>query len=152
MNLFLICLLSFTGISYAENLKPAVTSTISTDDLVNYKQKPPAVKKILEKALDLTKKDLTYSYGSADPKNKGMDCSGTIYYLLHQLQIDAPRQSDQIYLWAVAKGKFNPVKTNTFDSQEFAKLRPGDLLFWTGTYAIKNQLPALTHIKSYLNR
>lgn len=100
----------------------------------------------------MTQKKLTYQYGSADPKNGGMDCSGTIYYLLQQYgQKNVPRQSDEMYAWVMTHGKFYSVKDNTFDSPDFAHLQPGDLLFWTGTYEIKRALP-VTHVMLYLGK
>jgi cell wall-associated NlpC family hydrolase len=40
------------------------------------------VRQIIERGLDLTKQNLNYTYGSADPANGGMDCSGFVYYVL----------------------------------------------------------------------
>ncbi len=67
---------------------------------------PPVVQELILKALYLTKMNLTYLYGSSDPKNKGMDCSGTIYYLLNQTILhDVPRQSDEMFAWVKKQGK-----------------------------------------------
>ena len=65
----------------------AITSTIKTEQLQNFDKYPPVTKKLIKEGLDLTKLNLTYTYGSADPKNAGMDCSGTIYYLLQRMNV-----------------------------------------------------------------
>src|SRR5690606_27852789 len=113
---------------------------------------PKDVQNVITRALNLTKQNLDYKFGSADPKNGGMYCSGIIYYLLQALgQKDAPRQSDQIYFWVKKRGKFYPVKSRTFNSKEFQQLKPGDLLFWTGTYPVKRKSP-ISHVMLYLGK
>lgn len=103
-------------------------------------------------ALDLTTRNLGYLYGSADPGNGGMDCSGTIYYLLTQFGIkDVPRSSDLIYQWLREKGHFHTVSEYEFSSLQFSNLQPGDLLFWSGTYEIERQLD-VTHVMLYLGK
>src|SRR5215831_5332882 len=58
--------------------------SLSTDQIANYDSYPPKVRQFLDAGLALTKENLGYTYGSADPKNGGMDCSGFIYYVLKQ--------------------------------------------------------------------
>ena len=45
------------------------------------------------------------------------------------------------------------IKTTSasFNSPEFAKMKPGDLLFWSGTYAA-HRVSAITHIMLYLGK
>ncbi len=38
-----------------------------------------------------------------------------------------------------------------FNSPEFSKLKPGDLLFWSGTYIIHRDQP-ITHVMLYLGK
>ncbi len=119
-------------------IEPAVVSQLQTSDLKDFDKNPPAVQKIIKSALELTKKNLTYIYGSNHPKNKGMDCSGTMQYLLTSNGFTAPRQADQQYVWTKKHGNFTPVvATYTLDDKKFDNLKPGDLLFWNGTYNIK---------------
>lgn len=130
----------------------APPQTIAPTALKSFEQYPPNVQTLIKQALALTTQNLTYQYGSADPNNAGMDCSGTIYYLLqHYGQPQVPRQSDEIYNWVVAKGKFHAVTAHRFDSEEFAALKPGDLLFWTGTYAV-NRPTGVSHVMLYLGK
>ena len=91
------------------------------------------MKKLISTALDLTKKNLTYTYGSDDPANGGMDCSGTISFLLKQQGFtDVPRQASEQYEWVRQKSHFYAVLSKKQDNVELREMRPGDLLFWTG--------------------
>lgn len=93
---------------------------------------------------------LGYKYGSADPSAGGMDCSGTIAHLLRGAGIpDVPRQSDAIYRWVWQGSRVYPVVGKSERSFELEKLCPGDLLFWTGTYAVEREVP-ITHVMLYL--
>ena len=131
---------------------PPVVVSLKTTDIAGFTDNPPAVQKLLTAALALTTKNLGYLYGSADPAQKGMDCSGTIYFLLQQAGLkDAPRSSDEQFIWASDAGTFHPVKGRDLTAPEFASLRPGDLLFWTGTYAIARKVP-VTHTMIYLGK
>ena len=81
-----------------------------------------------------------------------MDCSGFIYYLLKQNGFpDVPRDSSQQYVWVRKAGNLYAVLSRKEDSFEFDDLRPGDLLFWRGTYNIDRD-PPITHTMIYLGR
>ena len=126
--------------------------TLSPDQIEGYENYPPRVRQILDAGLALTKQNLTYAYGSADLKNGGMDCSGFIYYVLQQNGFpDVPRDSSQQYVWVRKAGDFNAVVSRKEDSFEFDDLKPGDLLFWRGTYKIDRD-PPITHTMIYLGR
>jgi cell wall-associated NlpC family hydrolase len=63
------------------------------------------VKTLIADALELTTENLTYTYGSSDPANGGMDCSGTIYYVLRKTGFsDIPRDSSGQYAWTRKAG------------------------------------------------
>lgn len=151
--LFSVFLASIINFSYAGS-KPlvAVTQPIPISQLTNYSTYPPAVKNLILEALHLTQMNLTYLYDSSDPKNKGMDCSGTIYYLLTQEKLhNVPRQSDELFNWVEKFGKLYRVSSNHFDSPEFSNLKPGDLLFWSGTYNTHRTSP-ISHVMLYLGK
>jgi cell wall-associated NlpC family hydrolase len=132
--------------------KGAPNATISPGEISGYDSHPPKVRQIIEYGLDLTKQNLNYTYGSADPANGGMDCSGFIYYVLRQNGFtDVPRDSSQQYVWVRKAGNFHAVLSRHEDSFEFDALKPGDLLFWTGTYNIERD-PPVTHAMVYLGR
>ena len=110
------------------------------------------MRKILDLALDLTTRNLNYTYGSADPANGGMDCSGFIYFVLQQNGIKGvPRDAREQYIWVRKAGTFRAVLSHDPDSFEFDELQPGDLLFWTGTYNVERD-PPVTHTMIYLGR
>jgi cell wall-associated NlpC family hydrolase len=116
--------------------------TLSPDQIADYDGYPPKVRQILDAGLTLTKQNLGYTYGSADPKNGGMDCSGLP---------DVPRDSSQQYVWVRKAGDFKAVLSRKEDSFELDDLKPGDLLFWRGTYNIDRD-PPITHTMIYLGR
>ena len=126
--------------------------SLSPDQIEDYDTYSPKVREVLDAGLALTKQNLGYTYGSADPKNGGMDCSGFVYYVLKQNGFpDAPRDSSQQYVWVRKAGKFNAVLSRKEDSFELDALKPGDLLFWRGTYNIDRD-PPITHTMIYLGR
>ena len=126
--------------------------SLSPDAIEGYEKYPPKVRQILDAGLALTKENLGYTYGSADPADGGMDCSGFIYYVLKQNGFpDVPRDSSQQYVWVRKAGDFNAVVSRKEDSFELNDLKPGDLLFWRGTYNIDRD-PPITHTMIYLGR
>jgi len=126
--------------------------SLSPDEIADYDSYPPKVRQIVDAGLALTKQNLGYTYGSADPTSGGMDCSGFIYYLLRQNGFaDVPRDSSQQYVWVRKAGDFNAVLSRHEDSFELDALKPGDLLFWRGTYNIERD-PPITHSMIYLGR
>ncbi len=132
----------------AENAAP--DATLATDALAEFKDQPGKVRKLLESALDLTTKNLTYTYGSADPAKGGMDCSGFMYYILQQNGFtDAPRSASEQYVWLRKADLFHAVLSEKPDTFELDALRPGDILFWTGTYSVERD-PPITHSMLYL--
>jgi peptidoglycan DL-endopeptidase CwlO len=126
--------------------------SLSPDQIEGYENYPPKVRQIIDAGLALTKQNLGYTYGSADPTNGGMDCSGFIYYVLRQNGFpDVPRDSSQQYVWVRKTGDFNAVLSRKEDSFELDDLKPGDVLFWRGTYNIDRD-PPITHTMIYLGR
>src|SRR5437867_8112601 len=126
--------------------------SLSLDQIADYDTYSPKVRQIIDAGLALTKQSLVYSYGSADPKNGGMDCSGFIYYVLKQNGFpDVPRDSSQQYVWVRKAGNFQAVLSRKEDSFEFDDLKPGDLLFWRGTSNIDRD-PPITYTMIYLAR
>jgi cell wall-associated NlpC family hydrolase len=132
--------------------KKGAPVSITASEIAGYENYPSEIRRIIDLALDLASRGLDYKYGSADPANGGMDCSGFVYYVLTNVGVrDVPRDSSQQYTWLRKAGKFEPVITRKEDSFELAQLAPGDLLFWTGTYNIERD-PPITHAMIYLGR
>ncbi len=127
-------------------------AAVSPDEIEGYDKNPAAVQKLLGDALDLTKRNLGYIYGSADPAGGGMDCSGFIYYVLRENGVpDVPRDASEQYVWVRKAGNFRAVLSRDLDSFELDELKPGDLLFWTGTYDVERD-PPVTHTMIYLGK
>jgi peptidoglycan DL-endopeptidase CwlO len=126
--------------------------SLSPEEIEDSDSYPPKVRQIIDAGLGLTKQNLGYTYGSADPANGGMDCSGFVYYVLKQNGFpDVPRDSSQQYVWVRKGGNFKAVVSRKEDSFELDDLKPGDLLFWRGTYNIDRD-PPITHSMIYLGR
>jgi peptidoglycan DL-endopeptidase CwlO len=140
---------TFLG-ALADSNSDARVSTLNAADLVEYSDASSAVRHLIDAGLSLTRKNLSYQYGSDDPSAGGMDCSGTIHYLLEQAGLkDVPRDSAEIYMWVWQQGRFQAVVSSNPNTFELARLKPGDLLFWTGTYDVKRD-PPVTHVMIYL--
>ena len=130
----------------------APNATISPAEISGYENYSPEVRKIIDLALSLTTMNLSYKYGSADPANGGMDCSGFIYYALSRCGIqEVPRDAREQYVWVRKAGNFQAVLAHRDDTFELDALRPGDLLFWSSTYSV-NRDPAITYTMIYLGR
>lgn len=132
---------------------PAAVSTLSIEDISGFDAYPKQIQSLVQSCLALTHLELGYMYGSSEPSKGGMDCSGTIYHVLQfQGLKDVPRQSDEMCNWVDKKTHLYLTPTATsFDSEEFANLKPGDLLFWTNTLETTRKLP-VTHVMIYLGK
>ena len=81
-----------------------------------------------------------------------MDCSGFIHYVLSKNGVsNPPRDAREQYIWVRKAGKFQAVLGHSDDTFELDDLKPGDLLFWSGTYKVDRD-PAITHTMIYLGR
>jgi peptidoglycan DL-endopeptidase CwlO len=130
--------------------EPASVASLQPSDLREFDSQPPKVQELIQSALSLTQRNLTYTYGSADPNGGGMDCSGFIYYVLTNAGYkDVPRQSSDQYLWVRKNSNFHAVLSRSSDTFELKQLRPGDLMFWSGTYQVSRDVP-ITHVMIYL--
>lgn len=130
----------------------APNATVEPEEIAEFAAQPPRVQQLIRDAINLTRLNLTYTFGSSDPDSGGMDCSGTIYYLLHAHNFaDVPRDSTGQYLWARRGGNFFPVVGKSADGPELKDLLPGDLMFWTGTYETGRDIP-ISHVMMYLGR
>ena len=132
--------------------KKGAVATIPPNEIKGFDEYRPEVQRLISTALELTTRNLDYKYGSADPANGGMDCSGFVSYVLTQNGVrDVPRDSSQQYVWLRKAGNFKAVNSRHEDTFELDELVPGDLLFWTGTYSIDRD-PPITHAMIYLGR
>lgn len=148
--------LSFADVPLPDGKQPAraEVASISTDELKDYASMPAPVQALITRAIELTKKNLTYRFGSSDPSLGGMDCSGTIYRLLQDHDIkDTPRQSNEMAEWLKEKSVFHRAEdVKSIDDQAFQSLAPGDLLFWSGTYDPVARKSPVTHVMLYVGK
>jgi peptidoglycan DL-endopeptidase CwlO len=132
--------------------QPVAVASLDPSQLKEFDSQPQRVQDLIRSALDLTKRNLAYTYGSDDPAAGGMDCSGFIYYVLNNAGFkDVPRQSSDQYLWVRKNGNFRSVLSRNSDTFELEELRPGDLMFWSGTYKVDRDVP-VTHVMIYLGK
>ncbi|MDB6120240.1 MAG: cell wall-associated NlpC family hydrolase, partial [Verrucomicrobiaceae bacterium] len=132
---------------------PAAVSNINLDDLTGFNEYPKQVRSLVESALALTHLGLTYKFGGSNPSEGGMDCSGTIYHVLKfQGLKDVPRQSDEMCAWVRDHSELHiTTAAKALTDADFEALKPGDMLFWTGTYKTDRKLP-ITHVMLYLGK
>jgi len=105
----------------------------------------PRIRELLGEAVELTRRDLKYIYGVADPE-RGFDCSGMVFHLLLKMGApNVPRQANTLYEYLKQKDAFHSARNDS----GLSDLEPGDLLFWTGTYKIDRKV---THVMIYLGK
>ena len=139
------------AIPHLRGEKPAAVSSLQPGDLTEFETLGAREQEVLRYALELTRKGLRYQYGSNQPANGGMDCSGTVSHVLNHCGIPAPRMAHLIYLWAKDAGTLVPVRNcHALTDPQLARLRPGDLLFWEGTYDIGERNPPISHVMFFL--
>lgn len=130
----------------------APNASLAPEQLQEFSQQPEKIQGLIEAALELTRQNLTYTYSSADPANGGLDCSGFVYYVLTQAGLkDVPRDASEQYSWVRKANNFRAVISRNLDGFELDELKPGDLLFWSGTYKTDRD-PPVTHTMIYLGR
>lgn len=129
-------------------------STMATDDLVGFAEYPEEIQRIIKKSLELTTQNLRYQFGSCDPKTGGMDCSGTVYCVLQGTGVkETPRQSDEICRWVMNHAVLYRTESPAdFKAPAFSALKPGDLVFWSGTYDTAPRELPISHVMIYIGR
>jgi peptidoglycan DL-endopeptidase CwlO len=128
------------------------TAIPSEAEIIDSKDYPEDIRKIVGLGFDLAKRGLNYKYASADPANGGLDCSGFIYYVLTKSGVkNVPRDAREQYVWVRKAGNFQAVLAQGEDTFELDGLRPGDLLFWANT-SRANREPEITQTMIYIGR
>jgi cell wall-associated NlpC family hydrolase len=133
---------------------PAIVTSIHANELAGYETYPRPVQALVESALALTRKDLTYRFGSSDPTLGGMDCSGAIYHVLRFNGImTVPRQSNAMASWVKSRSALSLTPTATqFSHAELDSIRPGHLVFWTRTWETPDRGDDVSHVMLYLGK
>jgi hypothetical protein len=135
--------------------EPGRPKLLSSEDLKEFNGLPKAAQNRITIALGVARKNdwLRYRFGSADPANKGFDCSGAMNYVLSSLKYEIPRTSLDQYLWLKKKKALTlvPNSVRSLDDKVFENLHPGDLVFWAGTYdPVDGRKTKVTHVGMYL--
>ena len=121
-------------------------------DIIESRDYPEDVRKMIDLGLDLTKRNLNYKYASADPANGGLDCSGFIYYVLTKSGVNnVPRDAREQYVWVRKAGNFQAVLAQSDDTFELDALKPGDILFWANNSGVSRE-PEIAQTMIYIGR
>ena len=95
---------------------------------------------------------LRYQFGSMDPANGGLDCSGSVKCVLERAGVrGVPRTASEQFLWLDSAGRLTSLRPGADPGWILSRVRPGDLLFWRGTY-VTNRWPDVSHVMIYLGR
>ena len=113
---------------------------------------PQRMRAVVAECWRLARQGLSYQFGSMDPSSGGLDCSGTVKYLLDRHGWPrVPRTASDQYVWLQQNGLLQQTSRSTDPGSILGRLRPGDLLFWRGTY-VTNRWPDVSHVMIYLGR
>ncbi len=130
---------------------------ISTSELEDFEELEKPRQELIELALKAGKtvKGMPYLFGGNGPADGGFDCSGAIHAVLREADLEAPRSSSDQYLWVKENSKLHEIPASAKDAEDtsFEALKPGDLVFWSGTYApTDGRSTKVTHVAIYLGR
>jgi len=105
---------------------------------------------IRERAETISGFRLTYKFGGDHPSEGGMDCSGTMQFLLSDIGFDdMPRTSYHQYEWLKKHRTLHHSKSIPERPGGRRGLKAGDLIFWGGTY---NSGHKVSHVMIYLGQ
>ncbi len=133
----------------------AELKTLSPDQLKDFTKLPEERQELLTIAMEtaVEMKGMPYLFGGNGPASGGFDCSGAVFYLLKKIGLTPPRTSSAQYLWVKDGGNLHLVPETALDTDDesFEHLRPGDLVFWTGTYVPSDDRKTkITHVAIFL--
>lgn len=143
------------GAACAQEETPSAAQLLETSELKGFNDLPEERQKLISMAIEAGKEVLgmPYKYGGNGAKDGGFDCSGAMHYVLQKVGIDPPRTSSDQYLWVKKHSDFHEVSKAATDTEDksFANLKPGDLVFWSGTYLPNDsRTTRITHVAMYL--
>lgn len=128
---------------------------IDTSELKGFDELSESRQQLIKVAIAVGKEvaGMPYLYGGNGPKDGGFDCSGAIHYVLDKAGLNSPRTSADQFLWVKEKSNLHLVANAAEDTkdQSFSELKPGDLVFWSGTYEpTDGRLVNITHVAIFL--
>ena len=107
------------------------------------------IQELRKRAEGLSLQGFPYIFGGSSPADGGMDCSGTMKYLLAGMVENMPRASYQQYAWLKQNRSMHHTKTIPAKMGGRRGLKPGNLIFWGGTY---NSGHKVSHVMIYLGQ
>ena len=150
----LCCIFAFFAASVHVGAAEAVP-LLETSELRDFSKLGDARKKLIETAIATGKEvaGLPYKFGGNGPQDGGFDCSGAMYYILRKVGLNPPRTSADQYLWVKQHSQLHLVANGAEDTEDksFADLKPGDLVFWSGTYVpTDGRTVAISHVAIFM--
>lgn len=154
MLIRILPLFLFSSTLAGEGVRPGV---ITKDALAEYGTLTGVRKKIVDEALALAARDqwFKYQFGGESPEEGGFDCSGSVHFILRRAGLEPPRTSAGQFTWVKDGGALTsiPKSTDSLEAEPFDDLKPGDLLFWSGTYQPSDgRAVPVSHVQIYLGR
>lgn len=149
-NIILILALVSTQVNAGD--EPAI---ITTEDLRGFEELEKSRQDLISTALATATemKGMPYLFGGNGPKDGGFDCSGAMHYLLHKVGLKPPRTSFDQFLWVKKHSQLHMVANAAEDTDDksFSDLKPGDLVFWSGTYEpTDGRTTKITHVGIFM--
>lgn len=128
---------------------------LETSELRGFAELSEGRRKLIEAAIETGKEvaGMPYLYGGNGAEDGGFDCSGAMHYVLRKAGLKPPRTSSDQFLWVRENSKLHLVSINAADTDDksLSELKPGDLVFWVGTYEpTDGRLTKITHVAIFL--
>lgn len=135
--------------------KRGTPKILETTELRDFETLSETRQKMITTAMQAAKEvsGKPYLFGGNGVKDGGFDCSGAMYHILRKIGLTPPRTSYGQFLWVQKDSVMHMVSTEAKDLTDasLAKLKPGDLVFWSGTYQpTDNRLTNITHVGMFI--
>jgi cell wall-associated NlpC family hydrolase len=128
---------------------------LETSELRGFDELSESRRKLITVAIEAGKQTagMPYLYGGNGAEDGGFECSGAMYFILRKAGLKPPRTSSDQFLWIRENSKMHlvPLAARDLTHAIFSDLKPGDLVFWSGTYEPDDgRLVKITHLAMYL--
>jgi cell wall-associated NlpC family hydrolase len=128
---------------------------LETSELRGFDELSESRRKLITVAIEAGKltAGMPYLYGGNGAEDGGFECSRAMYFILRKAGLKPPRTSSDQFLWIRENSKMHlvPLAARDLTHAIFSDLKPGDLVFWSGTYEPDDgRLVKITHIAMFL--